>query len=110
MGEKGRTVITTVGEHNQLTGGKVNYYLVKVNHPQRSEQAPYQAECEDIGEELGLTPNEMNIFKAIWRSAAARKGNGKPDHKAIYDAEKMVHYAQRNLNYLRRLDASNQPK
>lgn len=84
----------------QLKGGKVNYYLVEITHPQREEQKPYQAECEDIIEALKLTPNEANIFKAIWRSAAARLGNGKPDHKAQYDAEKIVHYANRNLRAL----------
>lgn len=87
---------------NKLSGGLNNYYLVDVPFPQRESQAGYQAECEDIIEALELTPNEANIFKAIWRSANARKGNGKPDHKAIYDAEKMVHYAQRNLKWLQR--------
>ena len=87
---------------NKLSGGLNNYYLVDVPFPQRESQAGYQAECEDIIEALELTPNEANIFKAIWRSANARKGNGKPDHKAIYDAEKMVHYSQRNLKWLQR--------
>ena len=87
---------------NRLSGGLNNYYLVAVDYPQRVEQAPYKAECEDIIEALQLTPNEANIFKAIWRSANARLDNGKPDHKAIYDAEKMVHYAQRNLRWLQR--------
>ena len=87
---------------NKLSGGLNNYYLVDVPFPQRESQAGYQAECEDIIEALELTPNEANIFKAIWRSANARKSNGKPDHKAIYDAEKMVHYAQRNLKWLQR--------
>ena len=87
---------------NKLSGGLNNYYLVDVPFPHREGQPAYQAECEDIIEALELTPNEANIFKAIWRSANARKGNGKPDHKAIYDAEKMVHYAQRNLKWLQR--------
>ena len=91
-----------MNQDKQLSGGLNNYYLVDVPFPQRESQAGYQAECEDIIEALELTPNEANIFKAIWRSANARKGNGKPDHKAIYDAEKMVHYAQRNLKWLQR--------
>lgn len=86
----------------KLTGGFVNYYLIHIPQPQRKEQVPYTAECEDIGAELRLTPDEMNIFKAIWRSAAARLGNGKPDHKSVYDAEKMVHYANRNLKWVKR--------
>ena len=83
-----------------MTGGKVNYYLVQVKHPQRLIQDPYQAECEDLILALGMDFNEGCLFKALWRSANARQGNGKPDHKAIYDAEKMVHYAQRILKNL----------
>ena len=81
----------------KLTGGKVNYYLAQVDHPQRSEQSAYQAECEDIIQALNMDFNEGCIFKAIWRSAAARQDNGKPNHKAEYDAEKMVHYSNRVL-------------
>lgn len=79
-----------------LTGGKTNYYLVQVDHPQREEQSPYQAECEDIIEALELTFDEANIFKEIWRGANARKSNGKPGHTAQYGAEKILHYATRN--------------
>lgn len=86
----------------KLTGGLVNYYLAPVLHPQRKEQAPYVAECEDIAEALGLTPNEFCEFKAIWRTANARKGNGKPDGKALYDAEKRLHYAGRDVAKYRR--------
>lgn len=89
----------------QLTGGLVNYYLAPVEHPQRKEQPPYVAECEDIAEALGLTPNEFCEFKAIWRTANARKGNGKPDQKALYDAEKRLHYAGRDVaKYKRELE------
>lgn len=90
----------------KLTGGRVNYYLVKVEHPQREGQDPYQAECEDIIQALGMDFNEGCLFKALWRSANARKGNGKPDHKATYDAEKMVHYATRILRELQWTDAA----
>lgn len=85
----------------QLTGGLVSYYLAQIQHPQRGGE-PYMAECEDIIEELQMTPDEANIFKAIWRSAAARKGNGKPDHKALYDAEKVVHYGGRLVRRYKR--------
>ena len=81
----------------KLTGGRVNYYLAPVHHPQRETQAPYVAECEDIAEALQLTPNEFCEFKAIWRTASARLGNGKPDQKALYDAEKRLHYAGRDV-------------
>lgn len=86
---------------NQLTGGRTNYYLAQVDFPQR-DVPPYQAECEDIIEALEMNFDEANTFKAIWRSASARLGNGKPNHKALYDAEKMVHYSGRNLRRLKR--------
>jgi hypothetical protein len=89
--------MTTSEPTKQLTGGKVNYYLVKVEHPQREEQAPYQAECEDIIRALNMTFDEGCEFKAIWRTAAARLGNGKPGQAAKYDAEKRVHYASASL-------------
>ena len=87
----------------KLTGSLVNYYLVTVSHPQREEQIPYQAECEDIIQALEMTFDEGCMFKALWRSANARRGNGKPDHKMLYDAEKILHYAKRNLNRVKRL-------
>lgn len=96
------------GDHNgikaatKLTGGRVNYYLVHVPQPQRESQPPYQAECEDIIQALGLTFDEGCLFKALWRRANARQGNGKPDSKDLYDAEKMVHYAGRILNQAKR--------
>lgn len=83
--------------NQELTGGKVNYYLVQVEAPQREEQPPYQAECEDIIQALGMTFDEGCLFKALWRNANARKNNGKPGQSAKYDAEKMVHYANRIL-------------
>lgn len=87
---------------NKLTGGLNNYYLAQVDHPQREEQPAYQAECEDIISALKMTFEEACEFKAIWRTAAARMGNGKPDHKAVYDAEKRVHYATRDLKAYQR--------
>lgn len=86
----------------RASGFTNNYYLSEVSHPQREDQVPYVAECEDLIESLALTPDEANIFKAIWRSANARKGNGKPGQKALYDAEKCVHYAGRLFRKLRR--------
>lgn len=84
-----------------LTGGRVNYYLAPVSHPQREDQPAYVAECEDIIEALDMDFNEACEFKAIWRTAAARLGNGKPGQKALYDAEKRLHYAGRSVRQLR---------
>ncbi len=97
--------IPSISAETKLTGGRVNYYLVYVAHPQREDQPAYQAECEDIIEALELNPDEANIFKEIWRSANARKANGKPGHNAVYGAEKIVHYAGRILRRLKRKDA-----
>lgn len=89
-------------EEAKLTGSRVNYYLALVENPQREGQPSYMAECEDIIQALGMTYDEGCIFKAIWRTAAARLGYGKPGQKAVYDAEKMVHYAGRILNKAKR--------
>lgn len=94
---------------NVLTGGRVNYYSALVSHPQREDEEPYVAECEDIIESLELNFDEANIFKEIWRSANARKGNGKPGHTAIYGAEKIHHYAQRILRRARRNQVNETP-
>ena len=80
-----------------LHGGRVNYYLCPVDHPQRESQPAYIAECEDIIEALAMNPDEANIFKELWRGASARLNNGKPGHTALHGAQKIAHYAQRIL-------------
>lgn len=91
----------------KLTGSFTNYYLVTVKYPQRTTQPPYQAECEDIITALGMTFDQGCEFKALWRTASAALGNGKPGRsyldQAIYDAEKRIHYATRDLNRLKQL-------
>ena len=82
---------------SKLSGGLNSWYVVPIKNPQRKEQEPYQAECEDIIQALGMTFDEGCAFKALWRNAAARMGNGKPGNTAVYDAEKLVHYANRIL-------------
>lgn len=93
--------MTGLKAETELSGGRVNYYLCPVPHPQREDQPPYVAECEDCILYLGLTPDEANIFKEIWRGANARKHNGKPGHTALYGAQKIYHYAGRILRYLK---------
>ena len=79
-------------------GGLTNYYLVDVGYPQRiDKQPPYIAECEDIIEALELNFDEANIFKEIWRTANARKGNAKQGQNDLRAAEKIYHYAGRIL-------------
>lgn len=80
----------------EYTGGSSSYYKVDVTHPTTSD-APYQAECNDVIEALGLTFTEGNIFKAIWRIAADRQGKKKKGNNSVYDAEKVVFFAERLL-------------
>lgn len=78
----------------KLTGGSSDYYKVRIERP-TSGGEPYVAECNDIIEALAMNFAEGNAFKAIWRMAAARQGNGKPGNTALYDAEKVVFFGQR---------------
>lgn len=81
------------------TGHNVNYYLVRVEHPKRPEHPPYTAECEDIILALGMTFEQGNAFKAVWRACAAQHlGVMKEGYDGpLYDAEKQVHYSKLNL-------------
>ena len=91
--------IDELGENVQpeeYTGGSSSYYKVDVLYPTTVEVA-YQAECNDIIEALGLTFTEGNIFKAIWRIAADRNGKKKKGNNSVYDAEKVVFFAERLL-------------
>jgi hypothetical protein len=78
------------------TGGSVDYYKVFVANPTTLEQ-PYYAEANDIIESLGLTFAEGNLLKAVWRIAADRNGKKKKGNNSIYDAEKLVFFAERVL-------------
>lgn len=80
----------------EYTGGSSSYYKVDVANPTTSD-SPYQAECNDVIEALGLTFTEGNIFKAIWRIAADRQGKKKKGNNSVYDAEKVVFFAERLL-------------
>ncbi|ARW57382.1 hypothetical protein FDH93_gp115 [Pseudomonas phage vB_PaeM_G1] len=82
------------GEH---TGGSSSYYQVEVRNP-TSGGEPYIGECNDFIEALDMTFAEANVFKAIWRKAAERTlGKKKKGNNAVYDAEKMVFFSQREL-------------
>jgi hypothetical protein len=84
--------------NDELSGGKLkgnHYYLAVVNTPINTEATPYIAECCDIIEALGMSFNEGEAFKAIWRLAASKQGRGKPGNKAVYDADKIAHYGLR---------------
>jgi len=83
-------------EEAEHTGGSVNYYKVHVANPTTLPE-PYDAEANDIIESLGLTFAEGNLFKAIWRMAADRNGKKKKGNNSVYDAEKLVFFAERVL-------------
>jgi len=78
-----------------LTGGSSDYYKVRISKPTNASHAPYDAECNDIIEALKMTFAEGNAFKAIWRTASSRLGNGKPGNTALYDAEKVEWFGGR---------------
>lgn len=75
-----------------LTGD--HYYRVRVEAPVAPDLGAYVAECADIIEALGMTFNEGECFKALWRLAAARQGKAKGT-SAQYDADKVAHYGAR---------------
>lgn len=83
------------------SGGSCSYYSVDIKHP-TSEQnlskgVVYTAECNDIIEVLNMTYAEANMFKEIWRSAAARTlGKLKAGHSEVRGAEKIEFFAKRN--------------
>ena len=79
----------------EYTGGSVSYYKIRVENPTSGFQ-PYDAECNDIIEALGMNYAEGNAFKAIWRRCAAHKGKAKAGYKdGRYNAEKVVFFGQR---------------
>lgn len=83
------------GDDREYTGGSVSYYKVPVSHP-TSGGDPYDAECNDLIEALGMNFAEGNAFKAIWRLCAARRGLSKRGYdEGVYDAEKVVFFGQR---------------
>lgn len=88
----GKTAYIPTKPDSGLNG---NYYEVKIKFPTKEDKEPYLAECNDITEALEMTPHEYNIFKSIWRKAAARLGTGKAGGKALYDAEKCLFAARR---------------
>jgi len=77
----------------QLTGGSSSYYKLPIPYPITLPD-PYVCECTDIIEALGMTFAEGNVFKALWRNAAKRQGNGKSGTTSVYDAEKMVFFSK----------------
>lgn len=79
------------------SGAHASYYCITIYRP-KSGGAAYMAECQDIIEALGMDFNEGNVFKALWRRAAARLGNVKKGNEdPLYDAQKIKFYGTRIL-------------
>ena len=79
-------------EENKLSGGVSNWYTLSVMSTQGKDN--YTAVCDDIILALNMTFQEGEVFKATWRKAAARLGNGKPGNTALYNAQKVTHYGK----------------
>lgn len=71
----------------EYTGGSSSYYDIEIGGT--------TVKCLDIIEALGMTYNEGNIFKAVWRIAAAKKGKKKKGNNFYYDSEKIVFFGER---------------
>lgn len=98
--ERAQASLTSEG-NGEHSGGSVDYYKLRVEHPTHMAE-PYDVECNDIIEALEMDYAEGNVFKALWRTAAARKGKMKRGHDAKYDAEKIIFFGQRLLERAKR--------
>ena len=79
------------------SGGSCNYYKADIENPTTPYVLPYTAECNDLIETLDMTYAEANMFKEIWRTAAARTlGKEKAGHSAVRGAEKIQFFAARH--------------
>jgi hypothetical protein len=87
----------------EYTGGSTSYYKINIDRPLNKE--PYVAECNDIIEALEMDFAEGNVFKAVWRLCAARKGLKKRGYNSeIYDWEKIKFFAERKLSLLEEVE------
>lgn len=89
--------VELVAEDTRISGDGNNssYYIVRVEHPTDESWEPYDAQCNDLIEALGMTFSEGEAFKAIWRRCRARQGFGKKGNSQRYDAEKVKFFGHR---------------
>ena len=88
------------GSTEEDSGFSCSYYEVMVGGDclYKDDKEPYLAECGEIIEALEMEWAEANIFKSIWRIAAAKKGKKKKGNTTLRDAEKVLFAAQRLYN------------
>lgn len=89
------------------SGGSCDYYITFIDDPIRDCVDPYVAECGDIIGALEMTPDEANIFKEIWRRAAARQGKEKAGHTSLRGAEKIHFFSKLILKKEMRIQNGN---
>lgn len=75
------------------SGGSCDYYVKHIECPIHRD--PYTAECGDIIQALGMTVVEGNVFKELWRRAAARQGKKKRGNSTLRGAEKIKFFSDR---------------
>lgn len=81
------------------SGGSCDYYKLEAYSVNLGKTQT--VECKDIMHELSLNHAEMNMFKEIWRTAAARKGKKKKGHTPLRGAEKIKFFADENLELIK---------
>lgn len=74
---------------SELSGADGAYYDITLADGRR-------VSCNDVIDALGMSFNRGEAFKALWRMGR------KPGTPAIYDAEKVGYYGQRELERLKR--------
>jgi hypothetical protein len=84
----------------ELTGSHSSYYDVTIRdwtNPEHQQDKPATICCNDIIEALDMNYAQGNAFKALWRIAASNQGKTKKGNTTVYDAEKVVFFADRIL-------------
>ncbi|APD19561.1 3'-phosphatase, 5'-polynucleotide kinase [Pseudomonas phage Zigelbrucke] len=97
LGKENYATLEAMANHKEAvgSGGSSSYYTVKVNNPTTKANMPYFAECNDIIEALDMRFGQGNMFKALWRAAAAQNlGKLKAGNDVIRDYEKVIFFAQ----------------
>lgn len=92
------------GVTEEYTGGSSSYYQLRIEHPVTEGQEEFDVECLDIIRALNMDFELGNIFKAVWRIAAADQGKQKKGNNAQYDLEKIAFFAQSKLEYLNKVN------
>ncbi|APD20832.1 3'-phosphatase, 5'-polynucleotide kinase [Pseudomonas phage PA10] len=105
LGKENYATLEAMANHKEAvgSGGSSSYYTVKVNNPTTKANMPYFAECNDIIEALDMRFGQGNMFKALWRAAAAQNlGKLKAGNDVIRDYEKVIFFAQLEIDKILR--------